>query len=322
MTDGVKDRGTALVIFGALQILLGVAALCMLLGFAAGVEMQTRSGALPPQPLGPIVSNIAFYAIGAAYFFAAGVGSIRKRRWACALSLVVSAMWLAGGAISIVAVAIVAPYIMSILPPSETTLILTILFITLGVAFILLPLVLFLFYRSESVRATCAAADPNVRWTDRVPPPILALVLLMAYGAVSTLISISYGVVPLFGTIFTGAPAVIVLLAFSGLFAFLAVQLYRMKRSAWWTLVLLHVIGGGIGAWTLMGTDFQKLYEQMGLMTQQLRAMRLVELYRDPMLWIFIAVCWVAMLAFLLWTRRFFDAPPPRTRESDARLAA
>src|SRR5438552_1212404 len=36
------------------------------------------------------------------------------------------------------------------------------------VAFLLLPLVLFLFYRSGSVRATCATADPTVRWTDRV----------------------------------------------------------------------------------------------------------------------------------------------------------
>ena len=112
------------------------------------------------------------------------------------------------------------------------------------------------------------------------------------------------------------------LLAIAGLCAFLAVQLYRMKRSAWWALVLLHVIGGALGAWTLMRTDFEKLYQQMGLMTQQVRAMRLIELYHDPLLGSFIAVCWVAMLAYLLWTRRFFDAPPPRTRESDAQLAA
>lgn len=322
MTDGVKDRGTALVIAGGFQILLGVAALCLLFGFAAAVEMQSRSADIPAQPLAPIVTNIVFYAIAAAYFFAVGVGSIRKRRWARALSMVVSAMWLVAGVISIVAIAIVAPHMMAIIPPSQTTLILTVVFITIGVAFILLPLVLFLFYRSESVRATCAAADPTVRWTDRVPPPILALVLLMAYGAVSTLISISYGVVPLFGTIFTGAPAVIVLLAIAGLFAFLAVQLYRMKKSAWWTLVLLQVIGGTIGAWTMMRTDFEKLYQQMGLMTQQVRAMHLVELYRDPMMWAFIAVCWMAMLVYLLWVRRWFDAPPPRTRESDARLAA
>ena len=204
----------------------------------------------------------------------------------------------------------------------QTSIIIVMMFAFLGVIYILIPLALVLFYRSPHMKATCEARDAIPRWTDRVPLPVLALVLLMASGALSILACVAYGVAPIFGVVLTGAPAIIVLVAIGGLCAYVALRLYLLRPSAWWTLVLLHVIGGAIGAWTLTHNDFEKLYEQMGLMSQQVRAMRLVELYRDPTLWAFIAVCWAAMLAYLLWIRRFFDAPPPRTRESDARLAA
>jgi hypothetical protein len=61
-----------------------------------------------------------------------------------------------------------------------------------------------------------------------------------------------------------------------------------------------------------------KLYAQMGIVTPQFRAMNFGSIYRDPLLWALMAVCWAAMLAYLIWTRRFFDALPPRTRAGDA----
>jgi hypothetical protein len=318
MTDGFKDRGAALILFGAFQILLGVAALCMLFGFAAAVELQSRNGGpAAPMPMGAVVSNVIFYAVAAAYFFTAGVGSIRKRRWARALSLVVSAIWLVLGILCVVAVAILAPHLMVLIPPSQTTTMFAILFITMAVTGILLPLVMVAFYRGPNVKATCEAADPVIRWTDRVPLPIVALVLMMGYGAVSMLATATYGVIPLFGTIVTGAPAVITVVALAGLLGYLSVQLFRMKRSAWWTVVLLHVIGGVAGAFTVLRTDMDKLYAQMGIGTQQFRAMNFGSIYHDPLLWALMAVCWAAMLAYLIWTRRFFDAPPPLTRAGD-----
>jgi hypothetical protein len=313
----MKDRSAALVMFGALQILLGVCALCVLFGFAAAIELQSRGSGVPAPPLGAIVSNVVFYSVLAVYFFSAGIGSIRKRRWARALSLVVSALWLVAGFVSIVAVAIIAPRITAVIPPSQTTIVLSVIFIALGVLGVVLPLVLVLFYRGPNVKATVEAADPTIRWTDRVPLPILALVLVMAYASLSMLSFATYGVLPLFSMMLTGPPAIIIVVALAGLFAFLTVQLYRLKRSAWWTLVLLQVIGGAAGAWAVTRTDMEKLYEQMGIMTPQIRAMHLVDLYRDPLLWAFMAVCWTATMAYLLWVRRLFDSPPPRTRASD-----
>jgi hypothetical protein len=315
----MKDRSAGLVIFGAFQILLGLCAVCVVLGMAAVAEMQSRGGA-PPMPPASAISNIVIYGLLACYFFAVGVGSIRKRRWARALSLVVSSMWLAVGIVAVGVVTTLLPKLTTIFPPSQTTWIVTMMFVVIGTVYVLLPLVLVLFYRSPHVKATCEARDPVPRWTDRVPLPILALVIAMAFAAASVIITLSYGIVPLFGVILTGAPAVIVLLAFAGLCAFLAVQLFRMKRSAWWTSVLFVVFGVVNAVVTFSRVDLEKLYEQMGIMTPQVRAMHLADLYRDPMLWIVIGVSWAAALGYLIWTRRFFDAPPPLTRASDAAI--
>ena len=315
----MRDRSAGLIVFGAFQVLLGLCAVCLVLGMAAVTEMQSRSGA-PPIPPASAVANIVIYSLLACYFFTVGVGSIRKRRWARALSLVVSSMWLAVGIVAVGVVTTLLPKLTAIFPPSQTTWMVTMMFVVLGIVYILLPLVLVLFYRSPHVRATCEMRDPGSRWTDRVPLPILALVIAMALAAMSVVISLSYGMVPLFGVIVTGAPAVIVLLAFAGLCAFLAVQLFRMKRSAWWTSVFFVVFGVVNAVVTFARVDLEKLYEQMGIMTPQLRAMHLVDLYRDPMLWIFIGVSWTAALGYLIWTRRFFDAPPPLTRAGDATI--
>lgn len=317
----MKDRSVGLILFGALQILLGVAALCGLFAVAAASELQARGGAGAP-PMSAMLPTILLYAIFAFYFFAVGIGSIRKRRWARALSLVVSAMWLVVGLIALVVVIILMPRFTTLFPPSQSGAIVATMFGFLGVIYIALPLVLVLFYRGPNVKATVEARDPVTRWTDRVPLPILALVLVMAFSALSVVGATTYGAVPIFGTILTGAPAAIVFVAIGILCAYLSVQLYRVKRSAWWTLVLLDIIGGANGAYTLARTDLEKLYDQMGLMTPQLRAMHIFEIYRDPRLWAFMAVCWLAMFAYIIWTRRFFDAPPPRTRAGDAAVIA
>lgn len=318
MTDGFKDRSAGLIIFGAIQVLFGVGAVCMLFGLAAASEMQSRLPRSEGVPATSLVATIVLYALLAFYFFTVGIGSIRKRRWARALSLVVSAIWLFVGVVGVVALAVFMPHLTALIRPSSEGVVMTAVVAMMGVIYILIPLVLFLFYRSPHVKATCEARDPVTRWTDRVPVPILALILMMASIAVSVVACATYGVVPAFGTLLTGAPAIIVLVAIGILSAFLAVQLYRMKRSAWWAIVLLTVIGIANAAYTFTRIDLDQLYEKMGIMTPQIRAMHLGDLYRDPMLWALMGVSWAAFLAYVIWTRRFFDVAPPRTRANDA----
>jgi len=317
LTDGWKDRSAGLIIFGAIQILFGVGAVCMLFGMAAASELQSRGSGAAPIPATSLVATVVMYALLAVYFFTVGIGSIRKRRWARALSLVVSALWLFVGIVGVGAVAIMMPHLSAAIRPSAEVAIMTTVMVVTGTIYIAIPLALFPFYRSPHVKATCEARDPVPRWTDRVPVPILALVLMMASAAVSVIACVAYGIAPVFGVVLTGAPAIIVLVAMAALCAFVAVRLYQLKRSAWWTVVLLIVIGIVNAAYTFTRLDLDKLYEQMGIMTPQLRAMHLADLYRDPMLWVLMGVSWLAFLGYVIWTRRFFDVPPPRTRAGD-----
>ena len=104
-----RDRRTALLIAGVLEILLGVGAWLMvgLMVFAA--SMVTAQGA---GSKGSIIPGIAVYGIAGLVFVILGVGSIRARRWARALWLVVSSFWLISG---VFAVAVMAWFMPSVL---------------------------------------------------------------------------------------------------------------------------------------------------------------------------------------------------------------
>lgn len=274
------DRRAGLVLFGLIQILVGVICAGFTLLIAAGAEVQ-KSGAALASPL-------VVWGLATVYFFAAGIGSIRGRRWARALSVVVSAIWTVAG--------IVVTLMLMIMPRVFGG---GVAIVALVIGGVLLPVGLFVFYQSPHTRAACERLDPNPRWTDRVPLPVLAVVVVMAFGSVALLANLANPVLPLFGRTITGAPAAMAVLAFSILSAFLAVQLYRLKESAWWTVMLLQAIGVVYGATVLITTD------------------------NDPMFLAVLLATWVGYFAFLIYLRRYFTGRlVPRTRRDDGRQAS
>jgi len=303
----LKDRSGALLFCGIIHLIGG--AICLLL-ILSTVAVSTV-------PQATIAQNLLVYSVFAAYLFAVGIGSIRKRRWAPALALVVSWIWLISGVFSSAMLILIMPHIMVLVPPSSARMVAV--FVTAMVAFfyVLLPLVFILFYGREDVRATVEAHDPQTRWTDRVPLPVLGVSLVLAFGALVLIANASRPVIPLFGTVLSGPAATLTMLALAGLLAFVAVQLFRLKESAWWTLVLLQIIGGVFAAFTLTRTDINRVYEQMGVMTPQIRAMHLEQIFGNPLLWALAAVAWIAYFAFLIWMRRYFGRFAPRTRAED-----
>ncbi len=286
------DRTAGLIVFGAIQIVIGIACGVLLLGSAAGSEVARHQGA---EAGATLASSLVAYGMATVYFISAGIGSIRKRRWARALSLVVSAIWLAAGVVATLALMIALPALAPNAP---------IVGIVAGaaVAMIVLPGALVLFYRSEAVRLTCEGAGAP-SWTDRVPLPVLAVALTLAFASVIMLANLGNPVLTLFGSNVSGAPAAVALLAFAMLCAFLAVQLYRLKESAWGTLVLLQLLGCAAGILTLVAGR--------GSAGQEGEAIS-----RSPLLVGLIIVTWIVYFAFLLYLRRYFRLAP-RTRRND-----
>ena len=89
--------------------------------------------------------------------------------------------------------------------------------------------------------------------------------------------------------------------------AWLAVQFYRLKESAWWTLVLLQVIGCVVAAVSLARSGGEKT------------AGDIADVSRSPFFIAIIVASWLGYFAYLLYIRRYFALQTePRTRRDDS----
>lgn len=314
-----RDRRTGLLIFGILHILLGALCVILMLGVAAASEIQTRRGG-PPVPM--LAQTLLVYAVFTFYFVTIGIGSIRARRWARAVALAVSSIWAILGVGSIASLFFTIPRMLVLIPPSRTTAVVTIMVSTSVILYFLVPMAFVLFYRSPHVRATCEARDPKPRWTDRAPVPVLAVSIILAFTAIVLVATLAHPAVPLPGTILTGASAMVVILGIAGLFAFLSVQFFRLKRSAWWTLVLLQVAAAIVWTLTLRTFDVNAWYQATGVpVTPQVQVMHLERLFHSAAFQAVTIAVWIAYLALLVWMRRYFTGAVPRTRAGDQIIA-
>jgi hypothetical protein len=303
------DRRTALIVFGSLQILLGLLAGALVLVVAAGHEFAQQSGSAPSEPA--LASAVIVYGLAAAFFITTGVGSIRCRRWARALSVVASALWLAAGIVGGLMIAVVMPRVLAAQGIAKTSTATGCAAVAVLVGGIGLPLLLFLFYRRADVRSTCERIDAKSRWTDRVPLPVLAVILALSFGAVALIANMASPRFTILGREVTGATAAITLFALAGLSAVIAVQLYRLKESAWWTLILLQLIGVAVAVSSLMTHD-------PGRTAPAGAEGEIAAIYRDPLFLAILAATWIAYFAFLVYLRRFFVLRhAPRTRRGD-----
>lgn len=273
-----EGRSIGLIFAGVLQILIGIACAAVLLYIAADSDLTVRQG---PHAAASLASSLTACGIATVYFAGVGAGSLRRRRWARALGLVVSTMWLVAGIVTAILI-LLLPRV----PAAAAGLI---------AAITVLPLILVWLYGRKAVRLECDAADVP-RWTDRVPLPVLAVVIILAFGSVLLVANLANPVLTLFTTRMSGAPAALTLLGLAILCAWLAIQLYRLNESAWWTVVLLQVIG-------CVAAAIARAYARS----------------RPSGLFVAAVVAvWLAYFAYLLFIRRYFALRlQPRTRRGD-----
>ena len=185
-----KERKAGLVLFGILEMLLGCLAGALIVLMIFGQLMVARATQQPLQ-LRTIIPGVLFYGFAAATLVTLGIGSLRARRWARALSLVLSWSWLVTGLIVMLFMVFFLPKLLRSLPgaggpglpPGALKAVILGVLAVIGVMFILVPGVLVLFYRSPHVKATCETRDPLPGWTDACPLPVLGLGLWIGLAA-------------------------------------------------------------------------------------------------------------------------------------------
>jgi hypothetical protein len=301
----VRDRGTALALFGCLQIVLALGALFLL----AAVIYSRRF--LPPEAAkaSPLAIQVVVWGGVAAVFLALGVGSIRARRWARILTLVVSGCWAVFGVLSGIALAIFLPGVFERMPTGGSAR--PVLFVMgsfLLVFGVLLPLAFLVFYARRDVAATCEARDGKPGFADRVPLVVLVLTLLYGFTAVMTLATAFFAVLPYPGGILTGPPAAAISVLSALLSAAVAWGIYGRRVWAWGTAVGLSAVGTLYGVLTYSRIDPDALYRAQGYDPGRMHS-GTPDLLRSPVIWIGMFVWGLLYLVFLLWARRYFPRP-------------
>jgi len=304
---GFNDRSLGLVIFGVIEILIGV--FCALLVPLILVATSPAGAA----DLRTTVPSMVLYTVVAAVFIWLGVGSIRARRWACELTLSLSWIWLVTGICSMVVAAWLVPAMLrgmaasSDLPSNFVFIINLVIFGIIGFLYVILPGAFVLFYRSPHVAATCRARDRSPQWTDDLPRRLLTLVIVWALAAVSVLMMPAYGfVAPFFGIVLNGASGAAVWAAILAGCVVLTWGSARRAPWAWWGGVAAIILAALSSVITAARVDPAEFVLAMGLPEEQLVLLSGIAMPGRWVMALVWVVVWGTFLAYLMTVRRFF----------------
>jgi hypothetical protein len=305
-----KNRRPGLIGCGVVHLLFGL----MFVGFSALMVMMAtvmpKSAQQPAMPVGFIVYTSSFYVLLAALFVSLGIGSMMARRWAPPLIQVTSWAWLLCGVLGGAVMFLVLPKTLATIPnqqPGAAGVMMGCMAIGLGLFGVAVPLAFVLFYRSTHVKATVEVLDPVPRWTDTQPVSILIFASWMFFGAVSTLLSsFMYRALPL-GTFTLRGPAVfVVMAAMATLLFWVGVGTLRRMPAAWWSAIVLLLIGVTWGAFMVTSNTTQAMSEAMGIPFDARQAAITQAIYSSPFFLAWMVVFWLGYLVFLLYIRRYF----------------
>ena len=306
-----KDRKVGLIVFGIFQILLG--ALCALLVplmiLASLVDKNASSG----MNFTAMASGMLFYAFLAAWFITMGIGSLRARRWARALSLIFSWLWLVCGIGGLLFMILFMSDMYTKMgqngqmPPGVARIAQFVMMGTLSVIYVILPGIFVFFYQSHHVKATCDARDAQTRWTDQCPLPVLALSLMFWSWAASTLFMAFHNwVVPFFGHILSGRAGAACIFAAAALSAYVAWGSYRLRVAAWWCAAVIAAVWGVSTIITFARIDLFDLYRKMNVPAGQIETMKQFGMPQGEAMIGFALAWFVGFLVYLLYTKKYF----------------
>jgi hypothetical protein len=286
-----KNRNVGLIVFGLLEIIVGLVYLLPL-----GALMATEAAdAVPDATMA--ITLLASLAVISIWL---GVGTLMARRWARALSLIIAWGWLGAGLLVLV-YSLFAPHISG------------------GVLGMFVFLTLFagmfvLFYSGKNVRATFEARDRQLRWTDKCPLPVLVLTLGYGVLAVSALVGIyTNTAVPFFGTVFKDVTAQVYYTLQVAVFAYLAWGSYRLTPRAWLASVIITVLLSVSAVVSYSVIDMTTLYRAMNIPFDQIALMR-EQGWGTERIALISAVLGVASVAYLIYVKKFFTGAPLQER--------
>lgn len=311
-----KDRKSWLVFFGIVHLIIAFFIFLLLLFLVIGF-IASQFGPKEAQeamPASAMVSSFVIYTFIALWFVTMGIGSILTLRWARALILASSWLWLVIGIAALVFVMFFLQTMGDQLvkdADASANVLLFVKFFVFGMIFftyIVIPGSFILFYRSKNVKATCEWRDPYQRWTDQCHPSVLPLVLLFCSALPSIAVTIVYNsVVPFFGFIMSGFAGTIVILFIAGLLCYLAWGIYNQDLRAWWCSLVFGALGALSTIITFLRVDIFQFFERMNYPESQLEQMRQFTVIDSWMINVATILSYGAFVLYLFLIKKHFS---------------
>jgi hypothetical protein len=311
--------------FGILEIL--IAGLCALMAagmmalalFGGGALKAAGTGGAPA-----MVFPTLFYGAIALLLLLGGAGTLARRRWARILMMVVASFWLIFGLLGGATILAMIPVILSETAKGGRTLPAGVsaavwLLVGGGTLFfgVFLPGSLLLFYTRRNVKAAFEARDPEESSAGKLPLPVAILAVWIGIGAVASVCSAPYRIVVLFGFVFSGPVAVIIVLVGAAIQGFFVWRIGRREAPIWWAILLYYSLQGISATVSVMGGSMDEVFRRIGTMAVVDPSQRpFFEWMQSWTPWM-ILVSQALFLAFVVFTRRYFGPG-----ESARRLAA
>jgi hypothetical protein len=317
----VPGRG-GLTAIGVVSILIGALSGCV--AVTTPLSLVAGMAARPGMPAGsrPDVRTalVAFlmYAAVAGGFIAIGIGCVRGKRWVRPIVLSVAWPWLIVGTVSSVfwltmlpqaRVAMTQAMVTAMPPnaPPPPTVLVPIMLAAMSVMFVamgmILPGVYVGYFARRKVAATLNLLDSQASWADRVPVPVLGLVVWLALGAASLTFVLVRPLVPVFGTFVVGWPAAVIVLGMMAVLAYAAREAYARRWAGWWIPLVLSVVGPVSYGMTVALRGMDEYYRLMGVPEAQVEATRTMGLGRMAAMGL---VGPVLAVGYLMYVRRYF----------------
>jgi hypothetical protein len=340
-----RNRKGMLLAVGIVMIIFGVFAGCLTaaMPFAlvmqppgttttvvspAGAKVTTTSGTATNRfQVRAAIVAMAMYAAIAVGLIWTGIGSILARRWVRPIVLTFGTLWLVTGVAGTINGILSLPMMgqaMRQANPAAAASVKTMVLMTsiIGGAFMLiflvvLPALVVWLFSSNNVLRTVQYYDPNFRWTDRCPLPVLAMSLTCGALALGVALAAVQGAAPVFGRIVTGAAASVIVLSLAAVLALAAVLVYRQRRAGWMLGIAIVLLFGLSSAVTMFRLDSADMAAAMGSPPEQIQLMRSLPTWHHLVTASVWAMLLVAGVVYAWRIRHHFDLDRSSTPASE-----
>jgi hypothetical protein len=312
-----KDQRTGLVLFGVIHIIIGaLCALGMLFTIVGAIAVTALDrGAVLSMGIGQMALAALIYFLLALWFVWMGIGSMLARRWARALIVITAWLWLICGVAGFIVTLLFMPDIFGPMamsgeiPQEMVVIVQSIVTGFMVVILIIIPGAFILFYSSRHVKATCEQRDPQVRWTDKAPLPVITLSSIFGAVAISMpFLGLYRWAVPFFGLVLSGFSGAVVVFVYVLLFAYAAWGTYKLRMRAWWCGLLLTIASTISMAITFSRVSLLAFYEEMGMPKESLAMMKELSMLQGSTYLFVWGLMIIGFVGFFIYTKRYFAA--------------